>query len=50
MECEYNEIFDIFVSYRCKDGELISKKVANALKEMSYSVYHNTDKNHKGIS
>ena len=42
------EIYDIFVSYRVKDGELISRKVANALKDMGFSVYHNTDKNHKG--
>ena len=48
MKSSNNEIFDIFVSYRFKDGELISKKVANALKDMGYSVYHNTDRNHKG--
>ena len=42
------EIYDIFVSYRVKDGELISRKVADALKDMGFSVYHNTDKNHKG--
>ena len=48
MELLKDEIFDVFVSYRVKDGELISRKVANALKEMGYSVYHNTDKNHKG--
>lgn len=42
------ETFDIFISYRVKDGELISQKVANALKDMGFSVYHNTDKNHKG--
>ena len=48
MEVAKDEIFDIFVSYRFKDGELISKKVANALKDMGYSVYHNTDRNHKG--
>ena len=42
------EIYDIFVSYRVKDGELISRKVANALKDMGFSVYHNTDKNHRG--
>ena len=48
MEAFEDEIFDIFVSYRFKDGELISKKVADALKDMAYSVYHNTDRNHKG--
>ena len=42
------EIHDIFVSYSAKDGELISRKVANALHDIGYSVYHNTDKNHKG--
>lgn len=39
---------DIFVSYRFSDGELISRKVANALKDMGYSVYHNSDANHRG--
>lgn len=42
------EIFDVFVSYRYKDGELISRKVAEALKDMGYSVYHNSERNHKG--
>lgn len=42
------EIFDVFVSYRYKDGELISRKVAEALKDMGYSVYHNSDRNHRG--
>ena len=48
MELLRDEIFDVFVSYRFRDGELISRKVADALKEMGYSVYHNTDRNHKG--
>ena len=48
MKSSNNEIFDIFVSYRFEDGELISKKFADALKDMGYSVYHNSDKNHKG--
>jgi len=39
---------DVFVSYRFSDGELISRKVANALKDMGYSVYHNSDANHRG--
>lgn len=39
---------DVFVSYRFSDGELISRKVANALKDMGYSVYHNSDRNHRG--
>ena len=43
-----DEIFDVFVSYRFKDGELISRNFANALKDMGYSVYHNSEKNHKG--
>ncbi|MBQ6772874.1 MAG: toll/interleukin-1 receptor domain-containing protein [Synergistaceae bacterium] len=48
MEVLIDEFCDIFVSYRFKDGELISQKVADALKDMGYSVYHNTDRNHKG--
>lgn len=48
MEVLIDEFCDIFVSYRFKDGELISRKVADALKDMGYSVYHNTDRNHKG--
>ena len=48
MKTLTNEIFDIFVSYRFKDGELISRKVADALKDMGYSVYHNSDRNHRG--
>ncbi|MBR0168628.1 MAG: toll/interleukin-1 receptor domain-containing protein [Synergistaceae bacterium] len=48
MEASRDEIFDIFVSYRFSDGELISRKFADALKEMGYSVYHNSDRNHKG--
>ena len=42
------EIFDIFVSYRVKDGEDISRRVANVLKEMGFSVYHNSYENHRG--
>lgn len=49
METSRDEgVFDVFVSYRFKDGELISRKVADALKDMGYSVYHNTDRKHKG--
>lgn len=48
MEVSENEIFDVFVSYRFSDGELISKKFADALKDMGYSVYHNSEGNHKG--
>lgn len=48
MEALTDEIFDVFVSYRFKDGELISRKVADALKDMGYSVYHNSDRNHRG--
>lgn len=48
METLSDEIFDVFVSYRFKDGELISRKVADALKDMGYSVYHNSDRNHQG--
>lgn len=48
METLSDEIFDVFVSYRFKDGELISRKVADALKDMGYSVYHNSDRNHRG--
>lgn len=43
-----NDIFDVFVSYRFKDGELISRKFSDALKDMGYSVYHNSDRNHRG--
>ena len=49
MEALANEIFDVFVSYKFKkDGELISRKIADALKDMGYSVYHNSDRNPRG--
>ncbi len=44
-----NELYNIFISYRTDPvGTLISQKISDDLKHMGYSVYHNSDRNHKG--
>ena len=44
-----NKVYNIFISYRTDTvGQLISQRISEDLKRMGYSVYHNSDRNHKG--
>lgn len=43
------ELYNVFISYRTDPvGQLISQRLADDLKSLGYSVYHNSDRNHKG--